>query len=92
MVGLIATLFSLLEVKNRPTQVPASLDLARFELGSTCLADNLLPSFQQKFEAKDGDLHLNLADKFRTKSSNKDIESVKCYCTGQENAPFCKKA
>lgn len=47
---------------------------------------------QQKFEAKDGDLHLNLADKFRTKSSNKDIESVKCYCTGQENAPFCKKA
>ncbi len=48
--------------------------------------------FQQKFEAKDGDLHLNLADKFRTKSSNKDIESVKCYCTGQENAPFCKKA
>lgn len=45
---------------------------------------------QKKFEAKDADLHINLADQWKTKSTNKDIESVKCYCTAKEAEAACK--
>jgi len=47
---------------------------------------------QKKFTATDKDLHINLADTWKTKTTNKDIESLKCYCANQESAPFCKKA